>query len=203
MIDWMYSILFLKKVTVGLLLLLVCISTSNASEQLDEARYLKKTFLEKNRFFSELPVSLKGEARGVRRSIRTRFSTHAEPSLAGSVTVESLRGGMRFKLASVDDLFYFDKNLRINATITVTSGELQVFSPVNLDFWQMAKLFIDTPEQRRFEGEDFVLEGFTQYVIKPGESVTISPALISIGGDYFLLIAASDKEVDNIHIVMK
>lgn len=173
-----------------------------ASEHEDEANYLKAAYLKNATFLEKLPTSASGKAGKVRKSLSSSFGLHADAEIKGSVEIESLSGRLRLKLATQKNLLHQQQDVQVRGTATLESGRLLIYSPVEMDFWQMAKLFIDTPERSRPQPDQWTLQGFVEHEVVPGQSTNFAANLVAIGSDYYLILAA-DQQAGNIKIQLE
>jgi len=78
---------------------------------------------------------------------------------------------------------------------------LNIYSPIERDFWGMAKLFVDTPIKKRpKDRDDLVIKGFTVDRAYAGETVEFRANLVAIAGTYYLLLGPEQREVKGIHL---
>jgi len=169
--------------------------------QISEAEYYKESYLNNVEFMENLPQSIGGKAYGVSKRISSRFNLHRNPRVSGSINIDTLNGLMRLEVASTDDLLQYHRKIVINGTVTVKQGSLNIYSPIERDFWGMAKLFVDTPiKQRPKDRDDLVLKGFTVDRVSPGEPVEFRANLVAIAGTYYLLLGSEQREVKGIHL---
>jgi hypothetical protein len=170
-------------------------------KQIAEAEYLKERYLKNTEFIENLPNSTGGKAYGVSKNISSRFDLHSDPTVSGSIKIDTLSGLMRLPVVSTDDLLQYDRKIVISGTVTVKQGVLNIYSPIEQDFWDMAKLFVDTPiKQSPKDRDDLVIKGFTVDRASAGETIEFSARLVAIAGKYFLLLGPEQREAKGIHL---
>lgn len=169
--------------------------------QIAEAEFLKESYLNNVEFMENLPQSIGGKVYGVNKRISSRFNLHKNPRVSGTINIDTLNGLMRLEVASTDHLLQYDRKIVIQGTVTVKQGALNIYSPIEEDFWGMAKLFVDTPIKKRpKDRDDLVIKGFTVDRVSPGETVEFRANLVAIAGTYYLLLGSEQREVKGIHL---
>lgn len=185
-----------------LLLMLLINHTALASEHSDEAQYLKAAFMKNNHVVEQLPNAGPGKATAVSKRLSSHFSTHADPSITGTIDIGELQGRMRLEVASTSNLLYQQKKVTVKFTAQAAQGSFQIYSPVDMDFWQMAKLFIDTPDKYRPDPDPWQLKGYVVYTIEAGKVTSGQANLIPLADEYHLLLLA-EKPVQDVQITLK
>ncbi|MFV0544110.1 MAG: leucine-rich repeat domain-containing protein [Marinicella pacifica] len=169
--------------------------------QIAEAEYLKESYLNNTEFMENLPKSTGGKAYGVSKNISSRFNLHSDPTVSGSISIDTLNGLMRLEVTSTDHLLQYHRKIVIQGTATVKEGSLNIYSPIEENFWDMAKLFVDTPiKQRPEDRDDLVIKGFTVDRASAGETVEFRANLVAIAGKYFLLLGPEQGKATGIHL---
>ena len=165
--------------------------------QIKEARELKENFLRNLEFVERVPA-IGGRTEGVsgRQSVSRNVS--GPTKITGSVRIDRLSGVFRLKLASTKDVLQFGREIGIAGTVRVESGRLRIYSPVDVDFWQMAALFVDRPLRNEPTPAELTLKGWKVIDVPPGVVTRFTAVLIGIGGDDFLLLEAVDGEAAGI-----
>lgn len=184
------------------ILLLFLMVPVYASEHTDEANYLMQSYLKNNKFVESIPDYPDGKAEGVRKSISTHFSLNAASSVKGTIQIETLSGFMRLTVANTKNLSYFSKKIKVNAQITLSEGQLEIYSPVEMDFWSMAKLFIDHADKKPPEGKNWKLKGYIVKHIDASKPVSAQIELLPMAGDYKMILATK-AGASGVHIVLK
>lgn len=87
---------------------------------------------------------------------------------------------------------------RVAGTVRVESGRLRIYSPVDMDFWQMATLFVDRPLRNEPTPAELTLKGWKVIDVAPGEALRFTAALVGVGGDDALLLEALEGEATGI-----
>jgi hypothetical protein len=183
-------------------MLLLISFTALASEHSDEARYLKAAFLKNNHVVQQLPDAGPGQATAVSKRLSSHFSSHADPTITGSIDIGELQGRMHLEVASTSNLLYQQKKATVRFTASAAQGSYQIYSPVDMDFWQMAKLFIDTPDKYRPDPDPWQLTGYVVYTIEAGKITSGQANLIPLADEYHLLLVA-EKPVQGVQITLK
>ncbi|WP_154224189.1 leucine-rich repeat domain-containing protein [Marinicella rhabdoformis] len=169
--------------------------------QLAEAEYLKQKYLANSDFIESLPEKTGGQAYGVGKNISSHFNLHNNPTVSGSIKIDDLNGLMRLPVVSTDDLLQYHRKIVMRGQASVKQGSLNIYSPTEIDFWDMAKLFVDTPiKQRPKDRDDLVIKGFIVNRVSPGETVEFSTNLVAIAGKYLLLLGPEQGEASDIHL---
>jgi len=194
----------------ALLLLLVLVSSPASAStdcgrlsprdcQAREARTLKANYL-RNLQFVEQPPSGDGHVEGVDGSLAVARSLSGPPRITGTVTIDRLVGRFRHRLASSRDVMQYGREATVAGTVTVRSGRLAIYSPVDMDFWQMAALFVDRPVRGETAPDELRLKGWERIDVEPGSTTRFSAQLIAMGGDHLLLLHAPDGEAGDIEM---
>lgn len=165
--------------------------------QMKEGRELKENVLRNLEFVERVPA-IGGRAEGVSGRQSVSRSLSGPTKIKGSVRIDRLSGVFRLKLASTKDVLQFGREIKIAGTVSVESGRLRIYSPVDMDFWQMATLFVDRPVRTKPSPDELLLKGWEVIDVAPGDVTRFSAMLIGIGGDDFLLLEAVDGEAKGI-----
>lgn|GEM_PF-3380369 len=184
------------------LLLSVLSVSAFASEHTDEADYLMQSYLKNNNFVEKLPDYSDGKAMGVHKSMSTHFSINGQSSIKGNIQIKKISGRFRLPLAKTDNISYQHKQIKVNATIKVHEGVLKIYNPVDINFWNMAKLFVSHPDRKSDDVSKWQLKGFVEKTIDSSKSVTAQVSLLAIGNGYYLLLASEDS-VSGVEIELK
>ena len=166
-----------------------------------EARTLKANYL-RNLQFVDQPPSGDGYVEGVDGSLTVARSLSGPPRITGTVTIEHLVGRFRHRLASSRDVMQYGREAMVAGTVTVRSGRLAIYSPVDIDFWQMAALFVDRPVRGEASPDELLLKGWKRIDVEPGSTVRFTAQLIAVGGDHLLLLHAPDGEASDIEMTL-
>jgi hypothetical protein len=161
-----------------------------ADSQLAIAEDLMQKYLAANHFIEKLPQSVDGKAFGLHKQSSQHFTLTGTSKLSGTIQIDEVQGNMRIPLAQTDDLSYQQRQVMINGQISVDSGTFSIFSPVSLDFWQMAALFVDNPKRQAPESVNFKQKGFIVYEAHPGLPTFFQANLIPMADRYLLLIGS-------------
>lgn len=173
------------------------------SPQSIEALALKKRYLANSTFIKELPSQDGGQSLGVHKDIASHFSLNGPSHIIGSIEIDELNGLMRLPVAQVDDLKFYDKNISVQGQASVQSGHLNIYNPVDINFWTMARLFVDTPEKNKPDNyETLQLKGFSVYTVEPGGTKQFQANLLPFGSRYLLLIGAEQGETSGIKLTL-
>lgn len=178
-----------------LLLLLIC-QPVLASEHSDEATYLLESYLKNNQFVKALPKTSAGQANEVSRQLSSHFSSHSKPTITGQIHIGELNGSLRLKVASTKNLLYQQKQIKVKFTATAGQGAFKIYSPVDMDFWQMAKLFIDTPDKYRPEQDPWKLQGYVVHTVEAGKTAQGQAGLLPMADEYHLILVAEEAAKD-------
>ncbi len=158
--------------------------------QLAIAEDLMQKYLAANHFIEKLPKSVDGKALGLNKQSSQHFSLAGTSKLSGTILIEEFQGLMRIPLAQTDDLSYQQREVMISGQMGVDSGSFSIYSPVNLDFWQMAAMFVDHPKRHAPESVNFKQKGFIVYETHPGLPTFFQAKLIPMADRYLLLIGS-------------
>ncbi|KAA3640875.1 MAG: leucine-rich repeat domain-containing protein [Proteobacteria bacterium] len=169
--------------------------------QIAEAEYLKASYLNNIEFIETLPKSTGGKAYGVGKNISSHFNLHKNPKVSGAIRIDTLNGLMRLQVTKTDDILQYHRKIVMQGQATVEQGQLIIYSPIEKDFWDMAKLFVDTPiKQRPQDRDDLLLKGFIVHRVTPGEPHEFRTNLVAMAGIYFLLLGPEQGEVSGIKL---
>ncbi len=165
--------------------------------QLREARALKVRYLGNLQFLESLP-EIQGRAERVSGKRLIKRNLSGPTRITGSARIDRLVGGMRLKLTSTREVLQYGKEARVEGTVTVDSGRLRIYSPVDVDFWQMAGLFMDKPVRNVSTPAELKLEGWQAIDVSPGIPTRFSATLVALAGDHVLMIDAVDGEATGV-----
>ncbi|MFC3194013.1 hypothetical protein ACFODZ_07150 [Marinicella sediminis] len=183
----------------SILALIICLLNPRvlvASDHTDEAQHLKTAYLKNNHFVAQLPDPNSGKASGIGKQLSSHFSSHSEPAVTGRVVLAEFQGLFRLKVASTDNLLYQQQPFRVNIDASVSDGVFHIYSPVEMDFWQMAKLFVDRPDTQRPTDDQWLLRGYVVTTVDAGQTVTTSATLSPMANEYQLLIYTNQTASD-------
>lgn len=164
-----------------------------------EARTLMAGYLAGRTFVDTLPRG-SGSAEGVSGSRRITRTLSGPLQVSGTLRIQQLRGLLQLKLASTRDPLQYGRPARVAGTIAVAQGRLRLYSPVDMDFWQMAALFMDRVERGAPTPAGLRLQGWLVTDIEAGAPRRFNATLLAVGGDHFLLLRADPDEARGIAI---
>ncbi len=167
--------------------------------QAREARTLKANYLRNLQFVEQAP-SGSGRVEGVDGSLAVARSLSGPPRIAGTVKIDRLVGRFRHRLASSRDVMQYGREARVAGTVSVRSGRLTIYSPVDENFWQMAALFVDRPVRGETAPDELLLKGWKRIDVEPGNPTPFTAMLIPMAGDHLLLLHAPDGEAHGIEL---
>src|SRR5690606_788910 len=140
---------------------------------------------------------------GIHASRSVARSLSGPPRISGEVTIERLVGRFRLKLASSRDTLQYGREAKVAGSVSVDSGRLTIYSPVDVDFWQMAALFVERPVRGEPTPDELLLKGWKRIDVEPGKPVPFTATLIALGGDHRLLLHAPDGEARGIRFELE
>lgn len=158
--------------------------------QLAIAEGLMEKYLAGIQFIEKLPKAVNGKALGLHKQSSQHFSLSGTSDLNGWVEIEEIQGLMRIPLAQTDNLLYQQRQVAISGQARVKQGAFRIYSPVKLDFWQMAAIFVDHPEPEPPAGADLQRNGFVVHQALPDQSVSFTANLIPMADRYLLLVGS-------------
>ena len=158
--------------------------------QLVVAEELMQKYLEVNNFIETLPKAVNGKSLGLRKQSQQHFSHSGTSKLRGSIEIEEIQGMMRIPLAQTDNLLYQQRQVQINGQITVENGLFRIYSPVEVNFWQMAALFVDNPQKVAPPNSNLSIKGFIVYEAQPSQPYSFQANLIPMADRYLLLVGS-------------
>ncbi|MCX7553216.1 hypothetical protein OS175_04955 [Marinicella sp. S1101] len=164
------------------------IAAISDDSQLSIAEDLMQHYLAGVRLIEKLPQSVNGKTLGLSKKSAQRFSMSGTSKLSGEIRIDELQGLMRIPLAQTDDLLYQHRQVSISGQAQVSKGAFRIYSPVNLDFWSMAAVFVDHPRPDAPASSDLQRIGFLVYEALPDEPVTFQANLTPIADRYVLLV---------------
>jgi hypothetical protein len=170
------------------------------ARHVEQARQLRQFYLDRG-FIATLPVARDGRALGVAGARRSTFGLSGAPSISGELRIERLEGRMRLSLLRTRDALKYGRTARVSGTASVTQGRLLVYSRMTADPWNMARALLDTASSRP-PPEDFRLEGWTVTEIPAGQTMAFNAQLLTMGGDYMLVLEAPDGAAEGIRLVL-
>ncbi len=166
------------------------IAAVSDDSQLVIAENLMQKYLTANHFIEKLPQSVNGKTLGLNKQSSQHFSMSGTSKLSGKITIDVLQGLMRIPLAQTDNQLYMQRQVTINGQASVTQGSFTIYNPVDLDFWQMAALFVDNPKRQAPDSVNFKQKGFIVYKAHPEKPTTFQANLIPMADRYLLLIGS-------------
>ncbi len=158
--------------------------------QLAVAEDLMQKYLEANNFIETLPKAVNGKSLGLRKESQQHFSHSGTSKLSGTIEIEEIQGMMRIPLAQTDNLLYQQRQVQINGQINIENGLFRVYSPVEVNFWQMAGLFVDNPQKQAPTSSNLNIEGFIVYEAQAGQPYSFQANLIPMVDRYLLLVGS-------------
>lgn len=176
---------------------------TDAQVQEQEARSLKAKYLENANFVEEPSLAANGRTEGVRKQISSHFSLNGKSGFKGEIAINKLSGSVRLPVAETDNLEFQNKEIKISGTVSVESGSLTVYSPVEINFWSQASLFVDRPVRRGEVPDGLVLKGYVAREITPGSKVPFSANLLPFASRYALLLDSGEEGAVNVHFVLE
>ncbi len=169
--------------------------------QLAEAKQLQTNYLKRATFIEELPDSISGKAQGLTKQFSSHFSTSGTSEVTGTIAIDSIQGLMRVPIVSTDNLLHQNRKIKVQGKASVQQGKLIIYSPVEMDFWQMAALFVANPVKNRPpEADQVTLKGFITTVIKSGKSVNFNAELLPFANRYLLLLDSGDEVTSTVKL---
>lgn len=178
-------------------------SLTDAQIQEKEARSLKAKYLENANFVEKPDLAASGRTEGVRKQISSHFSLNGKSGFKGEIAINKLSGSVRLPVAQTDNLEFQNKEIKISGTVSVESGSLTVYSPVEINFWTQASLFVDRPVRRGEVPDGLVLKGYVAREITPGSKVPFSANLLPFASRYALLLDSGEEGAVNVHFVLE
>ncbi|WP_223786908.1 leucine-rich repeat domain-containing protein [Marinicella meishanensis] len=158
--------------------------------QLAIAEGLMAQYMAGVQFTEQLPKLVNGKALGLHKQSSQHFSLSGTSDLSGHIRIDEIQGLMRIPLAQTDDLLYQQRQVTITGQAQVNDGTFMVYSPVKLDFWQMAAIFVDHPQPEPPTQADLQRHGYLVYQALPGQPVTFTANLIPMADRYLLLVGS-------------
>lgn len=172
--------------------------------QLGIALELKNNMLSDMEFVEHIPKHYgSGSVTGAKKQLRSSFSSSKAASISGQIDIDQLTGYVRFEVTSPSDLMYQLQNVSVSGQISVEQGTLIIYSPVDIDFWYMAAVFVDRPENQRPEGHDLKLKGYSVHRVSAGQPQAFNSRLVAIGSAYFLILATAETTVKGLHMTLE
>lgn len=170
--------------------------------QLREARVLKENYLRSMQFLERIPA-IEGRAEGVGGDRTVKRSLSGSTHISGSMRVDRIVGRIRLKLTSTREVLKYASQTKIAGSVRVESGRLRIYSPVDVDFWQMAALFMDQPVRNATAPAELKLQGWQAIDVPPGIPTAFNATLVGIAGDHVLLLDAIDGEATGVVFELK
>ena len=175
-----------------------------ADKQWQEATYLKEKYLADGKFIEELPKFSGGKVAKLSKQTSSLFSLIGSSSVSGWIKAGKISGMVKVPVVKTDNLSYQYKTINIEGTATVAQGELSIFGPEKVNFWQMAALFVDQPIKKQPEEiSDLIFEGYRVNVIKAGETKRFKAQLMPFSDRYLLLVAATDPSGEAVGVELQ
>ena len=172
--------------------------------QRQEAINLKEKYLADGHFIEELPKFSGGNVIELSKQTSSLFSLNGPSTVSGWIKAGKISGMVKIPVAQSDNLSYHFKTITIEGTATVAQGELRIYSPVDVNFWQMAAVFVDQPIKKAPEEvSDLILEGYREQVIKAGETKRFKAQLLPFSDRYLLLVAATDPSGEAVGVELQ
>lgn len=159
-----------------------------------KARYSEK-------FVETAPVNGDGVARNVKSKWVSSFSTNGGTQVSGNSKIEELDGVLRLELASTRNSLYYGRQVKVSGTISTKDNKVVIYSPIDTNLWTLAAVLVDGTDRNAPPPEDGLhLKGYLAHTIEPGETQKFSAELLSLAGDFYLVLAAPDGPAKNIQI---
>ena len=176
---------------------------TNEESLIVEARKLKKQYLKQISYIEKLGSMPSGRASGVKNNTSTSANTLSNDiNISGTIKINQLEKFMQLKIIQLDDLLMHDKNAVISGKIKIKSGQIKVYSPIKINFWQQALLFADDSLKKPIPDPSLILDGYVIDEYKEGQPVDFKAKLKPYAGIYMLLISAEDGIAENIEIIL-
>ncbi len=175
------------------------IAAVSDDSQLAIAEDLMQKHLAVNHLIEKLPKSVNGKALGLSKESTQHFSMSGTTKLSGNITIDELQGLMRIPLAQTDNQLYMQRQVSITGQASVSTGVFRIYSPVDLDFWSMAAVFVDHPQPDAPASSDLQLTGFIVYEAQADKPVAFKVNLIPMADRYLLLIGSDSATGININ----
>lgn len=166
------------------------IAAVSDDSQLAIAEDLMQKYLDGVQFIENLPESVNGKALGLSKESAQHFSMSGTSKLSGNITIDELQGLMRIPLAQTDNQLYMQRQVSINGEASVSTGVFRIYSPVNLDFWSMAAVFVDHPQPDAPASTNLQQTGFIVYEVQAAKPVSFQANLIPMADRYLLLVGS-------------
>ncbi|MDF1824158.1 MAG: leucine-rich repeat domain-containing protein [Verrucomicrobiales bacterium] len=176
---------------------------SGPADQKAEARRLKTAYLEKVNFVEKLPRQPGGSVRRMKSTLKSSFSSFGPVRISGSIDIEQLRGLSRLKVASTSNPLYISREVKVEGTVSVKAGRLEVYSPVEINFYDLAAPFVANPTFADTGANDLNLKGWIITDIPPGTVHPFTANLLPMGNDFTLLLSAQHGDVSGVEITLK
>jgi len=167
------------------------------------ARSLKKTFLEQTRFEAQPDFPSNGKIESTRKRLGTHFGLHTSASVTGTISIGRLQGAVRLPIASSDNLLTQGQSVQVEGSVSIASGRLEIYSPVEVDFWQQAAVLVDRPVKKGPVPDGLQLKGYMITNVDPGPAQPFSAELLSLGDSYALLLSSASDPTAQIEIVLE
>ncbi len=172
-----------------------------ADLQRAEAEKLIANYLNNRLFIETLPKSVGGQAAGLHKQLSSSFNLNGQSSISGEMRIDSLKGLMRVPVVTTDNLFHLNRTIQVQIRATVEHGQLNIYSPVDVDYWQMAAVFVESPiRQRPKDMDKFILKGFEVNQVMPGETVKFKAQLLPLVDRYMLILGSEHGEVTGVSL---
>ncbi|WP_460087406.1 hypothetical protein [Roseibium sp. LAB1] len=166
-----------------------------------QALAFREKYLEGGKFVEKPPSRTSGSARDIHSRLATSFASSGSSSVTGSVTIGQLKGFFRLKLAGTSNTLYYSRKIRISGSASTSEGSLEIYSPIDINLWDMAAVLVDNPDRNAPPPEEgLILKGYVVTKITPGAATPFSANLQPMAGDYLLLLNAPDGTAGTISI---
>jgi len=166
------------------------------------ARELMEKYLQNVAFVEQGP-SGSGRGEGVSSRISSTFSLNGPTDISGTVAIKRLKGPFRLPLASTDNTLYYGRDVSVSGTVVVAEGRLEIYSPVDIDFWEQATLFVDNPARRTPAPGGLRLKGFVVTEVMAGEAKSFEANLLALAGDFKLLLHTPEGTASGIQFTLE
>lgn len=170
------------------------------ARHVEQARQLRQGYLDRG-FMTTLPQAPNGRALGVAGERRSTFGLSGAPRISGELRIERLEGRMRLSLLRTRDTLKYGRTAQVSGTASVAQGRLRVYSRVTADTWNIARALVDTASMQP-PPEDFQLDGWMVTEVPAGQDIAFSAQLLTVGGDYMVVLEAPDGAAEGIRLVL-
>lgn len=166
-----------------------------------QALAFKASYTSKGEFVETAPINGDGVARNVKSKWVSRFSHNGGTEVSGTSAIEELDGILRLKLASTNNTLYYGRKVKVSGTISTEGNRVVVYSPVDVNLWTLAAVLVDGSDRNAPPPEDGLhLKGYLAESVDPGTPQDFSADLVTMAGDFFLVLHAPDGPARNIKL---